>query len=68
MRDRHDTWSGHVGFILAITGLAIGVAGIRKFPYEVGANGGSAFVLFYRTTLIKGGHVHVSPPTEHPSR
>lgn len=42
-----DFWSGRTGFILATTGSAIGLGSIWKFPYEVGVNGGGAFVLFY---------------------
>ena len=38
---------GRIGFILANIASAVGLGSIWKFPYEVGANGGSAFVLFY---------------------
>ncbi len=40
-------WTSRSGFILATVGSAIGVGSIWKFPYEVGANGGGAFVLVY---------------------
>jgi len=33
--------------VLAAIGSAVGLGSIWKFPYEVGANGGAAFVLFY---------------------
>ena len=49
MRER---WSGRVGFILANVGAAIGLGSIWKFPYEVGANGGGAFVFFYLAGLV----------------
>jgi NSS family neurotransmitter:Na+ symporter len=42
-----ERWSSRLGFILANIGAAVGLGSIWKFPYEVGANGGSAFVLFY---------------------
>src|SRR5262245_10991894 len=42
-----ESWSGRAGFILATVGSAIGLGSIWKFPYEVGANGGGAFVVFY---------------------
>lgn len=42
-----EQWSGRLGFILATIGSAVGLGSIWKFPYEVGTNGGSAFVLFY---------------------
>lgn len=42
-----ESWSGRIGFILATVGSAVGIGSIWKFPYEVGANGGGAFVIFY---------------------
>jgi NSS family neurotransmitter:Na+ symporter len=46
-----ETWSGRAGFVLAAIGSAVGLGSIWKFPYEVGANGGAAFVLFYLAGL-----------------
>jgi NSS family neurotransmitter:Na+ symporter len=40
-------WSGRAGFVLATIASAVGLGSIWKFPYEVGENGGAAFVLFY---------------------
>ena len=36
-----------IGFILSIIGAAIGLGNAWKFPYMVGSNGGSAFILIY---------------------
>jgi NSS family neurotransmitter:Na+ symporter len=47
MPAEHERWSGRAGLILATVGSAVGLGSIWKFPYEVGANGGSGFVLFY---------------------
>jgi NSS family neurotransmitter:Na+ symporter len=47
MSAKRELWSGRVGFILANIAAAVGLGSIWKFPYEVGASGGSAFVLFY---------------------
>lgn len=47
-----EAWSGRVGFILAVIGSAVGIGSIWKFPYEVGANGGAAFVLFYLLGMV----------------
>jgi NSS family neurotransmitter:Na+ symporter len=38
--------------VLATVGSAIGIGSIWKFPYEVGANGGGAFVLVYLVGLV----------------
>ena len=47
MQERRELWSGRIGFILSNIGAAIGLGSIWKFPYEVGTNGGGAFLLFY---------------------
>jgi NSS family neurotransmitter:Na+ symporter len=52
VRSRREHWSGRAGFVLANIASAVGLGSIWKFPYEVGANGGSAFVLFYVLGLM----------------
>ena len=52
MGARGESWSGRSGFILAAIGSAVGLGSIWKFPYEVGANGGAAFVIFYLAGLV----------------
>ena len=47
MAQSRDFWSGRTGFVLATIGAAVGLGSIWKFPYEVGANGGGAFLLLY---------------------
>ena len=47
MQEKREFWSSRFGFILATIGSAIGLGSIWKFPYEVGQNGGGAFVLCY---------------------
>ena len=42
-----ERWTSRAGFIFAAMGSAIGLGSIWKFPYEVGTNGGGAFVVFY---------------------
>ncbi len=46
-RDQGGEWTSRTGFILATVGSAVGIGSIWKFPYEVGANGGGAFVFVY---------------------
>lgn len=43
------------GFILSIVGAAIGLGNAWKFPYLVGSNGGSAFLLLYLVFAIVVG-------------
>ena len=50
-RAKRELWSGRIGFILANIAAAVGLGSIWKFPYEVGTNGGGAFVLFYLVSL-----------------
>ncbi len=52
MTAQPEKWSGRIGFILATIGSAVGIGSIWKFPYEVGANGGSTFVLLYVIGLV----------------
>lgn len=47
MNSTSDNWASRSGFILATIGSAVGIGSIWKFPYEVGTNGGGAFVLVY---------------------
>ena len=46
-RSLHGHWSSRMVFILAVTGSAVGLGNIWKFPFIAGQNGGGAFVLVY---------------------
>ena len=43
----HQTWSSKLVFLLAITGAAVGLGNLWRFPFITGENGGAAFVLIY---------------------
>lgn len=43
----HGQWTSRIGFMLAVTGSAVGLGNIWKFPYMIGQSGGAAFVLVY---------------------
>ena len=43
----HGQWSSRLAFILAVTGSAVGLGNIWRFPYIAGENGGGAFVIVY---------------------
>tara|TARA_B100001250_G_scaffold320895_1_gene283843 strand:- start:1881 stop:3302 length:1422 start_codon:yes stop_codon:yes gene_type:complete len=48
----HGLWSSRMTFILAVTGSAVGLGNIWKFPYIAGSNGGGAFVLVYLICIL----------------
>lgn len=43
----HGHWSSRLAFVLAVTGSAVGLGNVWKFPYVAGQNGGGAFVIVY---------------------
>lgn len=43
----NHSFNSKIGVVLAAAGSAIGLGNIWKFPYMVGENGGSAFLLIY---------------------
>ncbi len=51
-RSLHGHWSSRMAFILAVTGSAVGLGNIWKFPYVAGENGGGAFVLVYLVCVV----------------
>ncbi|MEQ6884595.1 sodium-dependent transporter [Salicola sp. Rm-C-2C1-2] len=51
----HGEWSSGLIFILAATGSAVGLGNLWRFPYLVGENGGSAFVLLYLACILLVG-------------
>lgn len=43
----HGHWSSRLAFVLAVSGSAVGLGNIWRFPYIAGENGGGAFVIVY---------------------
>ena len=52
MENNREQWSSKASFILAAAGSAVGLGNIWKFPYMVGSNGGSAFVIVYLLCIL----------------
>lgn len=48
----HGFWSSRLAFILAVTGSAVGLGNIWRFPYIAGENGGGAFVIVYLLAIV----------------
>lgn len=42
-----EQWSSRWAFMLAAVGFAVGMGNIWRFPYQLGENGGSAFLILY---------------------
>ncbi|MFT4564521.1 MAG: NSS family neurotransmitter:Na+ symporter, partial [Gammaproteobacteria bacterium] len=51
----HGFWSSRMAFVLAVTGSAVGLGNIWRFPYVAGENGGGAFVLVYLVCVVAIG-------------
>lgn len=47
-----EKFKSRLGFILISAGCAIGIGNVWRFPYVVGNNGGSIFVLLYLLFLV----------------
>jgi NSS family neurotransmitter:Na+ symporter len=45
--NKRNKFSSKFGFIAAAAGSAVGLGNIWKFPFEVGMNGGAAFLIIY---------------------
>lgn len=52
MESGHTRWTSRTAFIFAASAAAIGLGNIWRFPFLVGQNGGSAFVLLYLLFVI----------------
>lgn len=52
---KRDGFSSRFGIIAAAAGSAVGLGNIWKFPYIIGENGGSAFILVYLLSILAVG-------------
>jgi len=52
---KRATFGSKAGFIFAVAGSAVGLANIWRFPFLVGQNGGSAFIILYLLSLFAIG-------------
>lgn len=54
-RSPQGSWTSRLAFVLALSGAAVGLGNIWKFPYIAGVNGGGAFVLVYLVCVFAVG-------------
>lgn len=47
-----EQWSSRWGFFLAAIGFSVGLGNIWRFPFVVGQNGGSAFLIIYLVAAL----------------
>ena len=71
--NKRGLWSSRLAYVIAVSGSAVGLGNIWKFPYIAGENGGGAFVLFYLLCVVAigipimiaetliGRHTHLNP-------
>ncbi|MBT8471473.1 MAG: sodium-dependent transporter [Marinicaulis sp.] len=45
-------WSSRFAFLMAAVGAAVGLGNLWRFPFQTGANGGSAFVIIYFVCVV----------------
>ena len=50
-----EQWSSTWGFLLAAVGFAVGMGNIWRFPYQLGENGGAAFLIVYLACALAIG-------------
>ncbi|MGC3874635.1 sodium-dependent transporter [Halomonas sp. GXIMD04776] len=55
MGETLERWSTRRAFILAVTGAAVGLGNIWRFPYMTGENGGAAFLVLYVAFVVALG-------------
>ena len=51
----HSQWGSRFVFIMAVTGSAVGLGNVWRFPYITGEHGGGAFVLLYLFFVVALG-------------
>ena len=50
-----DAWGSKLGVILAVAGSAVGLGNFLRFPGQVAANGGGAFMIPYFISFLVVG-------------
>lgn len=55
MEKKRGSFTGHIGFVLAAAGSAVGLGNIWRFPYLAAKDGGGAFLFIYLILAVTFG-------------
>ena len=58
-----STFSGKVGYVLAVAGSAVGLGNIWRFPYLAAKYGGGIFLLVYLILMLTFGYALIVSET-----
>ena len=57
------SFSGRIGYVLAVAGSAVGLGNIWRFPYLAAKYGGGMFLLTYLILMVTFGYVLIISET-----
>ena len=61
--DSRSSFSGRLGYVLAVAGSAVGLGNIWRFPYLAAQYGGGMFLLVYLILMVTFGYVLIVSET-----
>ena len=62
-KKQKNTFSGNVGYILAVAGSAVGLGNIWRFPYLAAKYGGGIFLMVYLILMLTFGYAMIISET-----
>nr|MDE6846394.1 sodium-dependent transporter [Lachnospiraceae bacterium] len=60
---KRSTFSGKLGYVLAVAGSAVGLGNIWRFPYLAAKYGGGIFLLTYLILMLTFGYALIMSET-----
>ena len=61
--NKRSTFSGKIGYVLAVAGSAVGLGNIWRFPYLAAKYGGGMFLLVYLVLMLTFGYTMIMAET-----